>query len=123
MKSLLSRGKLITAGATLAALLLLIGVIWQQANPRPGQLPTFEELSAPSAKPGASGPQNLSDEQRKALQEGRPVRIDVPGGGGGLFILNPSKTPDPTKGPTPTAKHAEELRRALQAGTPKGGTK
>jgi hypothetical protein len=93
----------VATGMVLAAV-VLTAVAWPRATDRPGRLPTAQELKQPFANPGAAGAPGptgslslLSEEQGKALQEGKTVTMSMPGGGS--IVIGPAK-----KAPSPAGK-------------------
>ncbi len=92
----LLRGTALTVGALLAVTLIVLG--WRQSAERPGRLPTAEERKAgihPAGVPIAGG----ADANQRAtlrlpedrLKDGKPVKINVPGGGS--VVISPGKEP------------------------------
>jgi hypothetical protein len=99
------------AGGILAVLIALTAVSWYKVSPRPTGLPTAAELREPFTPP-KSGPGSgnqkkpgpalvqqpgglLSEEQGKALEAGKTVTINAPGGG--AFVISPPKSSDSKK--------------------------
>jgi hypothetical protein len=95
----LTRIRLLAAGVVLA-LSLITAIALSQSKERPGRLPTAEEINQPIMVPGSDGtgtaevqPTMFSEEQMRAVEEGKTVTIKT---AGGYIQIGPPKGPPKT---------------------------
>jgi hypothetical protein len=96
----LARIRLLAAGVVFSLLLITALGFWQYEEPS-GRLPTAEELKQPIMVPTSDGtgtaevqPTMFSEEQMRAVEEGKTVTIKGPGGG--YIQIGPPKGPPKT---------------------------